>query len=58
MSGPFPCRASGSLIHSSRPKTGYRYDRARKARSSDAANGTIGIRVELPNPDYGLPAGN
>jgi multidrug resistance efflux pump len=23
----------------------------------DAASGTIGIRLELPNPDYALPAG-
>lgn len=23
----------------------------------DAASGTFGVRVELPNPDYGLPAG-
>jgi hypothetical protein len=23
----------------------------------DAASGTIGVRLELPNPDYAIPAG-
>ena len=26
-------------------------------RIADAANGTFGVRVSLPNPDYRLPAG-